>query len=120
MALAACQLSGAFPLSTVYSRVNAARERGTYDVLRLREEQEIRRLVVEIDCSDIAVGGGNNASGGVAAPSFSPVTMESTSTTTNDESTTASVAGGTNSGSSKSTKETKQVFWKSSRQTAKC
>ena len=106
MALAACQLSGAFPLSTVYSRVNTARERGTYDVLRLREEQEIRRLVVEIDCSDIAVGGGNNASGGVAASSISPVTMESTSTTTNDESTTASVAGGINSGSSKSTKET--------------
>jgi hypothetical protein len=121
MELAACQLSGAFPLSTVYSRVRAAWERGTYDDLRLREEQEISRLVVETECSDIAVGGGNNASGGVAVPTISPVTMDSsTSTMTNDEITASFVAGGTNSGSSKSTKETKQVFWKSSRQTAKC
>ena len=122
MELAACQLSGAFPLSTVYSRVRAAWERGTYDDLRLREEQEISRLVVETECSDIAVGGGHNASGGVAVPTISPVTMDtsSTSTMTNDEITASFVAGGTNSGSSKSTKETKQVFWKSSRQTAKC
>jgi hypothetical protein len=49
MAMTACHLSGQFPLATVYSRVRTARERGTYDVLRLREEQEIRRMVIEIE-----------------------------------------------------------------------
>ena len=62
----ACHLVGRFPLSTVYSRVNAARERGTYDVLRLREEQEIRSLVIEID-------GSNN-------PDDDPPTISSTTT----------------------------------------
>jgi hypothetical protein len=61
MVLAPCQLTGAFPLSTVYSRVSVARKRGAYDVLKLREEEEIRRLVIDVAGSEIPLSDGNDA-----------------------------------------------------------
>jgi hypothetical protein len=116
MALAACHLIGEFPITTVYSRVAVARERGTYDVLKLREEQEIRSLVIEIDGSNDPIASDNSRAVSLSSscrrrdPTISPVTM-ATSTTT-EESTTET---GTEDDSSSSQKS-KQVFRKSSRQ----
>ena len=108
MAMAACHLDGAIPITTVYSRVAVARERGTYDVLKLREEQEIRRLVIAIDDSDNPVCDNSRVGSSRRDPTISPVTMESS---TNEEST--ATTGDNSSGSSK---KSKQVFRKSPRQ----
>ena len=94
MAMAACHLDGTIPITTVYSRVAVARERGTYDILKLREEQEIRRLVIDVD-------DGDNPN-----PTISPVTMESMTT----EECTATT------GDSSSSKRKPKVFRKSPRQ----
>jgi hypothetical protein len=78
-----------------------ARKRGTYDVLKLREEEENRRLVIDLAGSEMTLTGGTDATSClVDAPTILPVTMDK-STSTNEESTTTS-AGGTNSGTRKS------------------
>jgi hypothetical protein len=38
-----------------------ARKRGAYDVLKLREEEEIRRLVIDVAGSEIPLSDGNDA-----------------------------------------------------------
>ena len=117
MALSACHLSDSFPLSTVYSRVKAARRRGTYDaVLKLRQEQEIQRLVIDIE--DDESSDGDDSGSAKRAPTISPVTMvDCTNTTTTEETSTSS---GDKRSSGSSTNKS-QVFRKSSKQsTAEC
>lgn len=72
-----------------------ARERGTYNILKLREEQEIRWLVIDVD-------DGDNPN-----PTISPVTMESMTT----EECTATMGD-----SSSSKRKKPKVFRKSPRQ----
>ena len=117
MALPACHLSNSFPISTVYSRVKAARQRGTYDaVLKLRQERELQRLV--IDTEDEESSDGDDSGSAKHAPTISPVTMvDCTSTTTTEETSTSS---GDKRSSDSSTNRS-QVFRKSSKQaTAEC
>ena len=54
-ALKACDLNGVIPGNTIYSRVKARRENGTYNVLlrRAEEKSRIGNLVVNITSNDV-------------------------------------------------------------------
>ena len=98
-AMKLCDLIGIVPVSTVYSRVLSARKKGTYDVLKLREEQEIRNLVIAIQddsCDPLSE----------QDPTISPLT----STTRTDGSMVTTEA------SSFGSKSKKQSFRRSSKQ----
>jgi hypothetical protein len=99
-AMKVCDFVGIVPVSTVYSCVLSARKKGTYDVLKLREEQEIRNLVIAIQDD-----GGNPLS--EQEPTVSPVT-----TTTTDASTMTTTEASLGS----SNKQSRQSFRKSSKQ----
>jgi hypothetical protein len=99
-AMKVCDLAGIVPVSTVYSRVLSTRKKDTYDVLKLREEQEIRNLVIAIQDNS-----GNPLS--EQDPTVSPVT-----TTTTDASTMATTEASLGS----SNKRSRQSFRKSSKQ----
>jgi hypothetical protein len=49
MALTACSLQTTVPASTIYSRVKARREKGTYNALILRRVEEARQVGLIID-----------------------------------------------------------------------
>ena len=68
IALWGCRLQGKVPYSTIYSRVKAAREKGTYnEEIRRAEEKKIGAVIEIID---------NDSSGNI-----SPVTMTTATTT---------------------------------------
>ena len=95
--MSACHLDGFIPTTTVYSCFVVARERGTYNILKWREEQGIRRLVLAIDDSDNPVGDNSRIV-----------------TTTNKESTATTTGDGSSLSSSKKSKN--RVFRNSPRQ----
>jgi hypothetical protein len=100
-AMKVCDFVGIVPVSTVYSCVLSARKKGTYDVLKLREEQEIRNLVIAIQddsCNPLLE----------QDPTVSPVTTTTTDASTSMATTEASL------GSSK--KQARQSFRESSKQ----
>ena len=79
-AIWACRLHETIsPRSTVYSRVAMARERGTYDVLKLRDEQEIKKLIIEVhdDSDDDDDEDANKTNRSKRKKDLSPVTMPS-------------------------------------------
>jgi hypothetical protein len=102
MAISASHLDGFIPITTVYSRVAVARDRGTaYNVLKLREVQEIRRRGIAIDDRDNPVGDNSHiGSSSRCDLTISPVTMVG-STTTNEESTATTTGDGSSSKKSK-------------------
>lgn len=65
-ALGACQMTGSVPLSTLYSRVKATRERGTYDNHIRRADTRRIGSIIDITEDDDVTG------------VVSPVTMDST------------------------------------------
>jgi hypothetical protein len=67
-ALKACDLHGVIPVNTIYSRVKARRNNGTYNILlrKAEEKRMIGNLVVDITGDD----DDNDA--------LSPITMDST------------------------------------------
>ena len=91
-AISACHqpLCGTIPLSTLYSRIISARDRGAYDVLKLREEQEIKRLVIQIhDRNVVDPKDKDSCVAGLSLserdPTISPVTMVTTTTAATEE-----------------------------------
>ena len=76
MAIGACRLHGKIPHSTLYSRVQAARKKGTYNNLISRAEERKIGIVIEVLDDDVS-GTSRN---------ISPVTMASDATTTTSKS----------------------------------
>jgi hypothetical protein len=116
-AIAACHLCGTIPLSTLYSCVISTQDRGTYNVLKLREEKEIKRLVIQIH--DHIVVDPNDKDSCVAGlslsepdPTILPVTMLSTTTAATEE----SIATTGDSSSSGKGKTSRRRFRKSPKQ----
>ena len=67
-AIGACYLHGTLPLSTVYSRVQARRDSGFYDVLVRKSVEEKMQMVINITGADDDNEGDRN---------ISPITMNS-------------------------------------------
>ena len=80
-AIGACYLHGTIPLTTLYSRVQARRDKGTYDVLIRKSIQDKLDMVIDVT--------GDNESRNI-----SPVTMNSA---TSSSLTTVSTTSGSTS-----------------------
>lgn len=108
-AIAACELQGILPYSTLYYRVKLARRKGTYDsILKAKAEQVIRSnmkvgIVIDIEQNEDASERSRN---------ISPVTMKSLSSSSNvtcTSTTTGASTATTSSEGKRSRKSSRQA-----------